>query len=406
MNSSSSVSFTPRRSFRRIWIIMAGFGVFVPIGLVIYFVAGDKAGLPVAGFGLVPVLYMLYRVLSPGSAYVVGPEGVLLKNGGRKRQILLEDIRGAAVLSEDEARQVIRHYMAPGIDGERERDLKQWYRANKAYGYFTQYCTVPIVQETASRGHEINIVKFGTKVAGRFVILKLKSGEEFLLSPEDCDGFFVKLSSSTSLEDTNPESSYTFSVDPVRRRKRRDFLRWYRYAGAAAILIVLFVFLWQDLIQPALSGEEPVNPVAGMDEPVGKVDNAGVEYEKPSAETGWLDDDTYRYIVNVHINTYEEDPEARRQELIRTVAGGYRLNFIGQVIGWYCGENNIDPDDEQYDAMHTVLFDMISRHEPVVVSTTFGGDYTRMTAVLDIIEAGLRSSITAMLDEALEGLGR
>ena len=60
---------------------MAAFGSFVPFGLVAFFATGDRAGLFAAAFGLLPFLYMPYRVLARRSGYAIGPEGVLLKRG-------------------------------------------------------------------------------------------------------------------------------------------------------------------------------------------------------------------------------------------------------------------------------------------------------------------------------------
>ena len=72
-----TVLFKPRRSFNRIWIIMAGFGVFIPIGIILYVITGNSQALIMSAFGIVPVVYLLYRVLSPGSIYSVGGDGGL-----------------------------------------------------------------------------------------------------------------------------------------------------------------------------------------------------------------------------------------------------------------------------------------------------------------------------------------
>jgi len=381
MNSRNSVSFEPRRSFRRIWIIMAGFGIFIPLGLVLYFASGESAGLFVAGFGLLPVVYMLFLVVSPGSRYTVGQEGVSLRKGTAQRLIPLEDVHGAAVLSEDQARDILKQYMTPRVESERERNMKEWLTSSKAYGLFTRYCTVPIIQEQTSAGHEVNIVKFGTKAAGRFVILKLTSGEEFLLSPEDSEGFFSKLSSLVPLSDTSPSSSYTHTADPVRRIKLRSFYKYYRWIAFAVTLavILIIIILNFDLLP----------------------NKTGAAAGEPAVETGWINDDTFRFLINARINIAEEDPEIRRKELINTAASGYQLNFISQVIGWYCKEEEIELDDVQYDALHGVLWDLINNRDLEVLSSIYNEEMTELTVEAELTDTDLRQAVTGMLENAL-----
>ena len=220
MDSHGAVSFGPRRSFRRIWIIVAGFGVFLPLGVVLFVATGDKAALFAVAFGLLPFLCMLLWVLARGAEYSIRPDGVFLKHGRSRRLVPLSEIRRAAVLSEAQARDIVKRYMAPAVDAQRQRDTEDYLATSRIINSFTVYCTVPIVQEMTSVGPERSIVKFGTKVGGRFVLLKLTTGEEFLLSPEDCEGFFAGLAARARLADTSPSSSYTYTVDQLRRKKR------------------------------------------------------------------------------------------------------------------------------------------------------------------------------------------
>ena len=369
MEKQEKIQFKPRKSFNRIWIIMAGFGVFIPIGIVIFFLTGDKSAFAMAGFGFIPLIYLLYRVLTPGSVYSIGRKGVFLRNGSSKILIPLDEIRGAAVLSEENARKIITWYMAPGIEGERERDLKLWYKSNKAYNYFIQFCTVPIVQETASAGHEINIVKFGTKVSGEFVLLKLKSGQEYILSPEDCAGFVKVLSSHGRLEDTSPETSYVFGSDIEYRKKLRNFYKWYKIIAISIAVILMAVFTIINL-QP-----------------------------KPSApESGWLDNNTYRQIVTAVLETSEKDPEARKLELYKAVNDGYMYSFTNSLINWYCKENNLEPDADQYDALHNALWEFVSERDPKPVSVELNEDVTEIIVGMDLNAENLRELLLKLLD--------
>ncbi len=354
---------------------MAGFGIFIPIGIIIYFLSGDSQAFIMSAFGIVPAVYLLYRVLSPGSEYSVGRDGVFLRNGSYKRLIPLSEVRGAAVLSEEQARDILSKYMFPSVESERERDIKQWYKSNKAYGCFTGFCTVPIVQEHVSAGNEINIVKFGTKVTGQFVIIKLVSGEEFLISPEDCSGFYEALSVGTNLEDTNPTTSYNYSMDINRKQKLRKFFRWYRIIGAVAILAVAAVLLINNLEQV------------------------------PAEDTdGWIDADTYRLSVTAGLSSGSENPDEREQELYQAVSENYVYSFISTIIAWYCREEGFDPDEEQYDALHDALLKLINKSTPVPLSKSINDDVTEIVVVIELSEENFQATVRSVLKQAIGDL--
>lgn len=364
-------------------MMIAGFGIFIPIGLVIFFVSGDKGGLFFALFGLLPTAYLIYRVLSPGAVYSLDPEGVFLRHGRLKRRIPLEEVRGAAVLSEEQTRAILHRYMAPGIEAERAWNVSRSFTANRPYVFFTQYCTVPLVQETASRGHRLNIVKFGVKASGRFVILKLTTGEEYLISPEDCDSFFVKLSSLTALADTTASSSYSARADAVQEGKLKRFFKWYKWLSVPAVLVVILLV---SLLNVYLHPEE--DPAA-----------AAKETEEV---TGWIDDETFRYRVTIRMETHQEDPALRQQEFLESAETANRMSFISQVISWYCQETGLDPDEEQYDSLYMVvelLADRLNPEfdlEPVkkgVIETDFFMNYSG---------PNLKQSLKTALDETLK----
>ena len=292
-----------------------------------------------------------------------------------KRLVPLGEIRGAAVLSEEQARGILSKYMFPSVESERERDLKQWYKSNKAYGYFTGFCTVPIVQEQVSAGNEINIIKFGTKATGQFVIIKLFSGEEFLISPEDCNGFYNVLSSVINLEDTSPTTSYNYSMDVSRKQKLRSFLRWYRIIGVVAILAVAAVLLITNL-----------------------------EQAPAEAADGWIDTDTYRLSVTARVSSGSGDSEEREQELYRAVSEDYVFNFISTIIDWYSSEEGFEPDDAQYEALHEILWEFINAGKPVPLSKSINDDVTEIIVLIELSEENLQESLRSALKQALENI--
>jgi hypothetical protein len=224
MDRRPSATFEGRRRFRRMWILIAGFGVFVPIGVVFFLTTGEPASLLMAAFGLFPALVMIPMVLSPGIEYGIGPEGLLLRSRRSRRLVPGEQIRGAAVLSEGQAVEALNRYLAPAIASEPGLNLKAWYRSNSPYGNFVRYCSVPVVQERTHGGSPQNVVKFGNLTSGSFVLLKLTSKEEFLLSPVDCKGLLAAIASLSRLADPTPVSSFSprAGTGPTRKERGRS----------------------------------------------------------------------------------------------------------------------------------------------------------------------------------------
>ena len=92
-----------------------------PIGILIFFLAGDPRGFVFSAFGLLPLLYLFVRVLSPGAVYSISENSIFLRNGRTKGVIPFDDLRGAAVLSESKAHEILTLYMAPSIEGGAEQ---------------------------------------------------------------------------------------------------------------------------------------------------------------------------------------------------------------------------------------------------------------------------------------------
>lgn len=201
MLSDVTLTFPARRALGKMWVFIAGFGVFIPIGLAIYFFAGQKEGFLFAAFGVLPVGYIILRVLAFGSGYYVDADGVRVKHGCSKRRVPFDQITGYRVLNQEQTQNILDKYRAPAVESERNLSLKAWYQSNKRYGNFIRYCSVPIVEETASHGVEWNIVYNKSHAPGEFFLLRLSSDEEFLLSPEDPGEFFKALSSKVRLTD-------------------------------------------------------------------------------------------------------------------------------------------------------------------------------------------------------------
>jgi hypothetical protein len=59
--------FPARRTFKKIWIMIAGFGVFIAIGLALYFGTGERTALLAVAFGGVFTLALIIVFVAPPS---------------------------------------------------------------------------------------------------------------------------------------------------------------------------------------------------------------------------------------------------------------------------------------------------------------------------------------------------
>lgn len=396
MNTPSEQMFTPRRSFRRIWMMIAGFGIFIPIGLVIYFTTGETEGLIFSGFGLLPVLYLVYRVLAPGSCYSISQEGVLLKHGRLKRLIPLDEIRGAAVVSADQAEKMLHRYMEPGIVAERAWDMKGSVEANKAFLFFTQFCTVPIVQESSSRGRERNIVRFGARMAGSFVILKLVSKEEYLISPVECEQFFTALSTLTRLADTNPKADYAARPGAVQGKRLRRFFKWYPWISVPALLLILLLRSMLDVyLHPGDDGssspkEESVLSVQGDE----------------ALQSGWTSPHSFRFTTRANMEFQEtDDMEYRRHELAVTAVQNSIFSFTTEMISWYGTEagldQELDQEEETWAVLEELLYGAFTIDDITIVTALYNEAGTELTILMELTRDDLQASIRLMLDQGI-----
>jgi hypothetical protein len=240
--------FRVRRTLKRAGIFLGVFGLFIPAGIVVLLFAEEKAaGVALIGFGAFVLLLLLLSILAPGSRYQVDGQGLLLKKGLSTRRIVFADIAGARVITEAETNVIVREYMTPAMASEAGLDLKGWYRSNKKYAGFVRYCTVPIVQSKTTAGNTLNIVAFSGKTSGDFVILRVASGEEFLLSPAEPAAFYQailpRIRQTADLSAPHPYRSEQTSISggrPVNYRKKFLILN---LITAAVIVAAVVVFL-------------------------------------------------------------------------------------------------------------------------------------------------------------------
>ena len=240
--------FKTRRSLKPVLVFIAVFGLFLIIGVVAMLAGEDTVGLGFLVFGGVSVFIMLMQIITPGSFYRLDPDMLILKRTFSTRLVPLDEISGVGLLSEADTKSVIQEYMAPAMAAESSMDLKNWYKSNKKYGHFIRYSTVPIVQSKTTAGSTLNITSFDAKTSGKFVILRLGSGEELLLSPTEPENLAAKLSSGTG-KSMNLSGPYSFrgsseQLTPRRPNRRKMILTINLisfFVIAAAVVIYFFV---------------------------------------------------------------------------------------------------------------------------------------------------------------------
>ncbi len=251
MDIQESIFFKSRRTFGQMWIFILGFGIFVPIGIFIYIISKDPASLVMIGFGLIPTAALILKVLFPGIVYRFDPGGLSLKKGLSGRLIEYAEISSVFALSEEEAVDILNRYQSPVIDSERSLALKSWFKSNIVYRNFIRFCSVPVIQTKVTAGNSLNIIAAGTRTSGRFIIIRLTTGEEFLLSPENCEEFYERFSDSTKSADVSPFFSreipdYSLTSGTAGKRRRTLFMV---NIGIFLVLLVIVFAVW---VMPAI----------------------------------------------------------------------------------------------------------------------------------------------------------
>ena len=397
MDEYGTANFRVRRTLGKGIIFVLGFGVFIPIGIVIAVLADATAGIGMVIFGALPQIVIFLLVRSPGSFYQIGVNDVYLKKGLSKRHIPFSDIQAAGVLSTGEARSVLNDYLKPAVQSHRDLDVKGWYQSNKAYGEFTRFCTVPIIQQTTSVGHSRNINRFGTRTSGDFLLLRITDGTELLISPEDTSGFLGRLRSSASIDGTieiAPEREKTRRVVPAKDRGKKK--KWLVYQFGTFVIVAgaaIAVYIAQNPTTSETTAERENEPVAVvvLDEPVPLV-------------TGWLDEHTFRIVAEAQLtNTFLEKAEDRQADLRRLVNFYYPYDIISMFLQYYAKEHELTLSEDDYTVVVQSLIGFISDLSPTYVAEEFSKDNSLIKSVIDVSYEDFQTYVGDLLKASLGG---
>jgi hypothetical protein len=383
MNTSGPVEgkFKTRKSLGKSIYFFLAFGIFIPIGVILYFLSDQTIGMVMFLFGFIPLLYFLFRIISPGAYYQVGYEGLILKKGVSAREIEYSAIGAAAVIDEEESKRILNEYLEGAVEGERNRDIKAWYQSNKKYGNFIRFCSVPIIQSTTSKGTSRNITSFNNLAKGSFVLLQLTSGEEFLLSPEENEGFVQKLQSTAAVSDSIDPGFPGRGTDidmqsPQAVKKRNRF---------QLINIIVFIVICAIAIPLALTRNRAT---------------------EDSIELGWVDENTYRVEVVRPIDKPEiEEIEERKMALRWLVAEAYSFQAAGEIIFEYQTAAGKELSEGTLEAMHKVLDPFIMSLDVTHLVQEFDKDVSRIRVVFEVSEDGFHNMTNSLIMDVLEAQG-
>lgn len=121
--------------------------------------------------------------------YDISLRGLLLRGVYNKQLISFADIEEVQIIDEEQTRKIVDEYMDEMVQHEAELDFGRWFKSGKKASRLTKFCSFQFIHKTKTYG--VTNIQYEGSVAtsGDFVLLKLKGGELFILSPKDPKGF-------------------------------------------------------------------------------------------------------------------------------------------------------------------------------------------------------------------------
>jgi len=142
---------------------------------------------------LAAIMYL--QSYAPYTYYEAGDERVFLRGVYSKGEFRYDQIEAVSVLDEEAYNHFLHKRGSDLAYKEAELDLIGWWKAGKLYGQATRFVTSGVAHSTRTSGSFKNIVSVKSYTAGGGVLLRLVSGEEFLLTPVDPEGLCDRIKS-------------------------------------------------------------------------------------------------------------------------------------------------------------------------------------------------------------------
>ena len=194
MNQDNYTNFKARRGGKNAGIFFAAFSFFPIMGVIAIVAMGAFfPGILVVGFGVLILGYMLFRHLALGWKYGVGKKGILLKAHSTVRELSFDELESVSVSDKETLQDFLKLYSREILSSTRSMNLKKWYRSSKQLGELTRFASVVVTESQGGRGGPMGTTSMNVYLEGQAVILKTKSNEYFLVTPEDCEGFSARV---------------------------------------------------------------------------------------------------------------------------------------------------------------------------------------------------------------------
>ena len=180
--------FAVRRSIRNTVIFYAAFGGFGILGLVLFFL-GETVGWVLIAFSAAFLALLLAVNLKPGWAYLIDGSGITVRRTLKGSLIPRESIAELTLLGDREAAAVVYPDQIEEAQSTRNMDVRGAFRAQRRVGKTIGFSSVPIVLSETRAGGPLSIRKVGARTSGDFVLVITTEGDNYLLSPQDPEGF-------------------------------------------------------------------------------------------------------------------------------------------------------------------------------------------------------------------------
>lgn len=119
--------------------------------------------------------------------YETKEDGLFCRGSFKKGLLPYSEISSCRVLSSQGFNEFMNRKAAGIAYSEAGSDLSGWAKASKKYGKSVQFATVQSAHSTISKGNFRNIVSVTSQTEGEAVLLTMKDGSEYLLTPVNPD---------------------------------------------------------------------------------------------------------------------------------------------------------------------------------------------------------------------------
>lgn len=207
-------AFIPNSSRRNLLVLYIACAIFICVGLYFIFLGGYETvpmGMAMTGFAFFILILGHFFTVRSGIAYFVSEKAIVLKQGKTIRSILYAELESVTRLKENQSEEFLVKLQNTLVDRQREimskvpdkglpsaetglfSSLKKVFTEQvRAHDKF-RFLSVPITYIGGEPGVQRGPEKTrGADLPGDTVFILLKTGEAYLISPLDAEGFVAE----------------------------------------------------------------------------------------------------------------------------------------------------------------------------------------------------------------------